>query len=200
MYLGLKNVYFFDLVSWAEVDAQAEVLQRLVDEAGVAAFVARHVAHQRAHVLVLHVLLDLAVQHAAGELGGARADQELDELLRAGRAAVRALRPRTPASRSKWWRLLSRRNSAISWSHSARTGVRSMRSSARVVRAVEARRQQRVGLGAARWRRRWSGWRWSCDIVRVLRAQVVGVAGIEQRRETARRSTGRRLRDRRAGR
>ncbi len=81
MYFGLKNVYFFDLRQLPQVDAQAEVLQRLVDEAGMPALVARHVAHQRAHVLVLHVLLDFAVEHAARELGRARAHQEFDELL-----------------------------------------------------------------------------------------------------------------------
>jgi hypothetical protein len=47
----------------------------------MAAFVARHHAHQRLDVGVLDVLLDLVVQHAAGELAGDAAHQEVEEFL-----------------------------------------------------------------------------------------------------------------------
>ena len=69
MNFGRKKVYFFDLRQEAEIDADAEILQRVVDEAGVARLVAAHEAEQLADVGVLGAL-HLRVEHAARELGG----------------------------------------------------------------------------------------------------------------------------------
>jgi hypothetical protein len=51
--LGLEVGVGLGALQVAQVHAQAEVLQALVDEAGVARFVARHVAHQRLDVGVV---------------------------------------------------------------------------------------------------------------------------------------------------
>ena len=40
-----------------------------------------HIAHQCLDVRIIDVLLDLGIEHAAGEFGGDRADQEIQELL-----------------------------------------------------------------------------------------------------------------------
>ena len=48
MNFGLKKVYFFALRQEAEIDADAEILQRVVDEAGVARLVAAHEAEELA--------------------------------------------------------------------------------------------------------------------------------------------------------
>ena len=70
----------------AEIHADAKILQAVVDEAGMPRLVARHGAEQPPDVGVGDALLDLSVEHAAGELGGDRADQEVEELaLQAGR-------------------------------------------------------------------------------------------------------------------
>jgi hypothetical protein len=45
----------------AKVDADAEVLQPLIDESGVAALVARHISEQLLHVRVVDLLLQLRV-------------------------------------------------------------------------------------------------------------------------------------------
>ena len=65
----------------AQIDADAVILQDLIDEAGVAGLVAAHEAEQFLDILVLDPLLDLRIEHAAGEFGGERADQEILELL-----------------------------------------------------------------------------------------------------------------------
>jgi len=65
-----------------EIDAGAEVLECLVDEASMPGLVARHVTHEIAHVLVLGELaLGFAIQHATGELCRHGADQEVQEFL-----------------------------------------------------------------------------------------------------------------------
>ncbi len=72
---------FLHLGQEPEIDADAVVLQDLVDEAGVARLVAAHIAEQFLNILVLDPLLDLGVEHAAGEFGSQRTDQEILELL-----------------------------------------------------------------------------------------------------------------------
>jgi hypothetical protein len=57
MNFGLKKVYFLALGQEAEIDADAEVLQRFVDEAGVPRLVAAHQAEELAHVGVLERFL-----------------------------------------------------------------------------------------------------------------------------------------------
>ena len=63
----------------AEIDAEPEILQRLVDEAGVPGLVAAHIAEDIADVGVGDALLDLGIEQATGELGGHRADEEVEE-------------------------------------------------------------------------------------------------------------------------
>ena len=65
----------------AQVHGDAVILQRLVDEACMPRFVARHVAEQLLHVRVRGALLDLRVQQTARILGRDRADHEVHELL-----------------------------------------------------------------------------------------------------------------------
>ena len=74
-------MYFFTLRQKAQIDADAVILQDLVDEAGMAGLVAAHEAEQLLDILVLDPLLDLRIEHAAGEFGGERADQEILEFL-----------------------------------------------------------------------------------------------------------------------
>ncbi len=76
----LEEMVFFRPCEKAEVDAGIEVAQRLVDEAGVAGFIAAHVAEQAAKIFVAAAFLDFGVEHAAGEFGGDRADQEIEKL------------------------------------------------------------------------------------------------------------------------
>src|SRR4051794_21502211 len=49
----------------AQIDADTEVLERVVDEAGMARLVAGHEGEQVADLRVLDPLLDLGVEHAA---------------------------------------------------------------------------------------------------------------------------------------
>ena len=74
-------MYFFTLRQEAQIDADAVILQDLVDEAGMAGLVAAHEAEQLLDILVLDPLLDLRIEHAAGEFRGQRAHQEILELL-----------------------------------------------------------------------------------------------------------------------
>jgi hypothetical protein len=83
----------------AEIDADVGLAQRVVDEAGVAGLVAAHVAEELADVGVLAAALHLLVEHAAGELGGERGDEEVGELLAQLGAPCRRSRPR-PSRRS----------------------------------------------------------------------------------------------------
>ena len=63
----------------AKVHPDAEFLQGLVDEAGVASFVAAHEGEEFADGGVLHPFLDLRIEHAARELGRDRGDQKIEE-------------------------------------------------------------------------------------------------------------------------
>ena len=79
--LRLEVGVFLGLGQEAEIDADAGFLQRVVDEAGVAGLVAGHVAEELADVGVLAAALHLLVEHAAGEFGRERGDEEVGELL-----------------------------------------------------------------------------------------------------------------------
>ena len=54
----------------SQINTQTEVLERLVDKAGVTGFVPRHVSHQLLDVWVLNVLENLVVQNTTRELRG----------------------------------------------------------------------------------------------------------------------------------
>ncbi len=79
--LRLEVGVFLDLGQEAEIDTDAVILQNLIDEAGVAGFVTAHIGKQLANIRVCDPLLNLRVEHAAGEFGSQRADQEILELL-----------------------------------------------------------------------------------------------------------------------
>ena len=64
-----------------EVHRDVEILERVVDEAGMPTLVARHQGEELAHVRVLDVLLELDIEHAAREFRRHRRDQEVLELL-----------------------------------------------------------------------------------------------------------------------
>ena len=64
-----------------QIDADPEILQRLIDESGMARFVSSHATHEVVHVGIAHPTLDLAVQDAARELGRHRADEKVEKLL-----------------------------------------------------------------------------------------------------------------------
>ena len=79
--LRLEVVVLLRLGQEAEVDADPDVLQRVVDEAGVPGLVARHDGEDVLHVRVGHPLADFGIKYAAGEFGGDGADEELHQLL-----------------------------------------------------------------------------------------------------------------------
>ena len=72
---------FLDLGEEAEVDADPEILQRVVDEAGVPRFVATYEPEQIADVGILGAFAHFGVEHASGEFGGDGTDQKVPELL-----------------------------------------------------------------------------------------------------------------------
>ena len=53
----------------AQIDADAEILEHEIDETGMPGLVARHQAEQGFHVGIFDLPRDLAVEHAARELG-----------------------------------------------------------------------------------------------------------------------------------
>ena len=89
MNFGRKNVYFLILVKKPEIDADAEILQRIVDETGVTGLVAAHEGEEVAHVFVLGALLHFGVEHAARKFGRDRADEKVAELLVEVRRQIR---------------------------------------------------------------------------------------------------------------
>ena len=54
----------------AQVHANAEVFEPLIDEARVARFVATHVAEEFPHLGIFYPTLDFCVKHTAREFGG----------------------------------------------------------------------------------------------------------------------------------
>ena len=77
--LRLEERVLLGLGQEAEINADAEIFQAVVDEAGVAGLVAAHVFEQLDDVGVFAALSHLGVEHAAGEFSRQRADQEVDE-------------------------------------------------------------------------------------------------------------------------
>ena len=63
-----------------EVHADTCLAQRIVDETGVAGFIAGHQLEQFGDVLVGPATLHFLVQNTTREFSGARGDQEVDEL------------------------------------------------------------------------------------------------------------------------
>ena len=86
--LGPEVGVFLGLGQEAEIDADAHVLEAVVDEAGVAGLVAGHEGEQVMDVAGCDALLDLGIEHAAGELGGDGADQEFEQLFAQRRVHV----------------------------------------------------------------------------------------------------------------
>ena len=79
--LRFEECIFLGLGQEAEVDPDARTLEGLVDEAGVAAFIAGKQLEQPLHVGVFRALGDFRIEDAAGKFGGQRAGEKVDEFL-----------------------------------------------------------------------------------------------------------------------
>ena len=82
--LRLEVGVFLRLGEEAEIYADLEVLQDVVDETSVTRFIARHEGEEVANFRICDPLLDFCVQDTTGEFRCHRADQEVDELLPEG--------------------------------------------------------------------------------------------------------------------
>ena len=64
-----------------QVQPNVEILERAIDKARMARFIAGHIAHQLPHFRVLNLGADVCVENAAAVFGGGRADQKVEELV-----------------------------------------------------------------------------------------------------------------------
>jgi hypothetical protein len=64
-----------------EIDPDAEVLERVIDEAGVPRFVPGHEGKELTDVRIVGSLLHLRVEHATGEFRSHRTHEKIDEFL-----------------------------------------------------------------------------------------------------------------------
>ena len=74
---GLEIMVFFGARQKAQINPNAQILQRIINKSGMAAFIPRHDRKKLLHIRIFDALLDLRIQNAPGKFGCHAAHQKI---------------------------------------------------------------------------------------------------------------------------